>query len=115
MVTIGGEQSNHCRATAAAALINDCDYGQPNNAKYLSSDLNLTNRLPNILVKRNTKIQNKNSKSHYEHEFRPTVQFPIIRNQLLPDIRPHIGSPEKFLYIGFGIKASTEIQFNRNI
>ena len=86
-----------------------------NNAKYLSNDLNLTNRLPNILVKRNTKIQNKNSKSHHEHEFRPTVQFPILRNQFLPDIRAHVGSPEKFLYVGFGIKASTEIQFNRNV
>ena len=32
----------------------------------------------------------------------------------MPDIRTHIGSPEKFLYTGFGIKLESEIQINRN-
>ena len=86
-----------------------------NNAKYLSRDLNLTQRPPNILVKRNTLIQNSNSNSHHKHAFRPSVNFPVITNQFSPDIRAHVGSPEKFLYVGLGIKLSTEIQLNRNI
>lgn len=86
-----------------------------NSAKYSSNDLNLTERLPNILVKRNTIINDSNSQSQYGHEFKPTVHFPIVINRFLPDIKTHIGSPEKFLYSGFGIKASTEIQFSRNI
>ena len=32
----------------------------------------------------------------------------------MPDIRTHIGSREKFLYTGFGIKLESEIQINRN-
>ena len=86
-----------------------------NSAKYSSNDLSLTNRFPNILVKRNTIIHNTNSKSYHDHEFKPTVEFPILRNQFSPDVRAHVGSPERFLYMGFGIKASTELQFNRNI
>ena len=86
-----------------------------NSAKYSTNDLSLTHRLPNILIKRNTIIKDSNLKAHYDHEFRPTVNFPVLINQFLPDIRTHVGSPQRFLYTGFGIKASTEIQFSRNI
>ena len=86
-----------------------------NSAQYLSKDLNLTNRDPDILIKRNTTIQNPNPNSYQKHDFKPTINFPVINNQFSPDIRAHIGSPERFLYVGLGIKASTEIQLNRNI
>ncbi|MDA8916441.1 YjbH domain-containing protein [Gammaproteobacteria bacterium] len=86
-----------------------------NSIQYNRKDLNLTNRKPNILVKRNTKINDESSKSHHNHEFKPRVNFPVIINQFLPDIKSHVGSPERFLYTGIGIKASTEIQFSRNI
>ena len=53
--------------------------------------------------------------SYQQHEFQPRVNFPIIINTISPDIKTHIGSPEYFIYSGFGIKVSTEIQINRNI
>lgn len=85
-----------------------------NSIQYNPKDLNLTNRKPNVLVKRNTKINDESLKSHHNHEFKPKVNFPVIINQFLPDIKTHVGSPERFLYTGIGIKASTEIQFTRN-
>jgi hypothetical protein len=85
-----------------------------NSIQYNPKDLNLTNRKPNILVKRNTKINDESLKSHHNHEFKPKVNFPVIINQFLPDIKTHVGSPQRFLYSGIGIKASTEIQFTRN-
>jgi hypothetical protein len=86
-----------------------------NSIQYSTSDLNLTNRRPNVLIKRNSQINDENIKSHNDHEFKPRVNFPVFINQLLPDIRTHVGSPERFLYSGIGIKVSTEIQFSRNI
>ena len=86
-----------------------------NSALYSPEDLNLTNRKPNILIKRKTQINDKIVKSHYDHEFKPKVNFPVIMNEFLPDIKTHVGSPERFLYSGIGVKASTEIQFSRNI
>ena len=51
-------------------------------------------------------------KSYTEHEFRPKVIFPTIKNTFGPDIQTHIGSPERFLYSGIGIKMISEIQIN---
>lgn len=86
-----------------------------NSATYQTKDLNLINRKPNVLIKRNSIIKNPNNKSHNDHEFKPRVEFPVIRNQFYPDIQTHIGSPEQFLYTGIGIKASSEIQLNRKL
>jgi len=86
-----------------------------NSIKFQTEDLDLTNRMPNVLIKRNTVVKNPDYYSHNDHEFKPTVNFPVIINQLYPDIKTHVGSPERFLYTGIGIKASTEIQFNRNL
>ena len=86
-----------------------------NSVQYHTKDLSLSNRRPNILVKRNTKVKDSGYESHHDHEFQPKVKFPVIMNEFLPDIKTHIGSPEKFLYSGVGVKASTEIQFSRNI
>ena len=86
-----------------------------NSVQYYSKDLNLSNRRPNVLVKKNTKVKDTGFKSHHDHEFQPKVKFPVIMNEFLPDIKTHVGSPERFLYSGIGIKASTEIQFSRNV
>jgi hypothetical protein len=86
-----------------------------NSVQYSSNDLNLTSRKPNILIKRNTLIQDKNLKSHTDHVFKPRVIFPVIMNKFSPAVRAHVGSPERFIYTGLGIKATTEIQFNRNV
>ena len=42
------------------------------------------------------------------------VLFPIYRNSVAPDFRTHVGSPERFLYYGLGIKVISEVQLNRN-
>jgi hypothetical protein len=85
-----------------------------NSAQYLTKDLNLTNRKPDVLIKRNTQINDEVLKTHQEHEFKPKVNFPVIMNEFLPDIKTHVGSPERFLYAGIGVKLSTEVQFSRN-
>jgi hypothetical protein len=86
-----------------------------NSISYLPKDLNQVNRMPNVIIKRNSLVTNSLNDSHKNHEFRPTVKFPVVINQFSPDIKTHVGSPEKFLYVGLGIKATTEIQFNRNL
>ncbi len=86
---------------------------QLNSITFRSSDLNLKTRYPNILVKRNTLVKDIDPKKYENHEFKPRVNFPIFINNISPDIRTHIGSPERFLYSGIGIKLDTEIQFNR--
>jgi hypothetical protein len=85
-----------------------------NSVQYLTKDLDLTNRKPNILIKRNTLVKDSTQKPFIHHEFKPTVNFPVVQNQFSPEFRAHVGSPERFLYSGIGIKASTEIQLNRN-
>jgi hypothetical protein len=86
-----------------------------NSIKYFTKDLDLTDRMPNVLIKRNVVVKNSDYNSHNDHEFKPTVNFPVVINRLYPSIKTHVGSPERFLYTGIGIKASSEIQFNRNL
>ena len=43
------------------------------------------------------------------------INYPLITNSVLPDIRTHVGSPEKFLFSGLGVKVVSEIQINRNV
>jgi hypothetical protein len=71
--------------------------------------------MPNVIIKRNVVVKNSDNDSHNDHEFKPTVNFPVMINQFYPDVKTHVGSPERFLYTGIGIKATTEIQFNRNL
>jgi hypothetical protein len=86
---------------------------QINNISFRTSDLDLEERLPDVLIKRYSNSQSIESKNYEKHEFKPKVNFPIFINSLSPDLRTHIGSPEKFLYSGLGIKLTSEIQFNR--
>lgn len=86
---------------------------QINNISYKSEDLNLNERYPDVLIKRNSSIYNTNPSSFKDHEFRPKVNFPIFIYNVAPDIRTHIGSPQRFIYTGVGIKLTSEIQLNR--
>ena len=88
---------------------------QINKIAYQTSDLDLYERYPDILIKRNSIVSNVNKDNFREHDFVPKVNFPVFFNSIEPDVRTHIGSPEKFLFSGIGIKAVTEIQINRNI
>lgn len=86
-----------------------------NSITYRKSDLELYDRYPNVLIKQYSEVSNKDNKQHQSHEFQPKVIFPIIRSSISPDLRTHVGSPERFLYLGLGLKAMTEIQINRNV
>ena len=88
---------------------------QINYISYRPSNLNLTERYPDTLVKKYSEVKKINPKNYESHEFKPNVNFPVFIYNFSPDIRTHIGSPEKFLYSGIGIRLNSEIQFNRNI
>ncbi len=85
-----------------------------NNIRYTKDDL-ASEHSPVILTKRNTKILNVDPKSYQNDAFKPKVNFPVFFNSIQPDVRTHIGSPDRFLFSGFGIKLVSEIQINRNL
>ena len=100
--------------------INSIDIGlitrgiQLNEISYKTSDLVNEKKLV-TLIKEATNIKKVEPVKYKEDEFRPRVNFPIIYTKIDPEIRSHVGSPERFLYYGFGIKLSSEIQFTRNL
>ena len=86
-----------------------------NSISYKVNDLSLRQRAPNVLIKKNTLIADPKTKDYLIHDFTPRVNFPIFFNTFAPDFRTHIGSPEKFIYYGIGLKSISEIQINRNL
>jgi hypothetical protein len=85
-----------------------------NNVKFLNKDLDLNKR--NLaLVKNNSLISNPDPYDYNNHEFQPKVNFPVINNSILPDIRSHVGTPSKFYFGGLGAKIITEVQLRRNL
>lgn len=87
---------------------------QINQISYLSRNIN-DDYKPISLIKRDTVVNDVNGNRYKNHEFKPRVIFPKIINKFEPDIRTHLGSPEKIMYYGYGIKAVSEIQFSRNL
>lgn len=86
-----------------------------NSITYRSKDLDLIDRYPDVLIKKNTQINNPDNDVFEEHEFTPRVPFPVVMNSFSPDIRTHVGSPQRFAYSGVGLKLTTEIQINRTL
>ncbi len=86
-----------------------------NSISYKTRDLDLYERYPNVLVKRNSEVQDSIEMEYKKHEFQPKVIYPILSSQLAPDIRTHVGSPENFLYSGFGVQLISELQLSRNL
>ena len=87
---------------------------QLNNVTFKTNDLKVKNNYK-TLVKKRSELKKINPLEYEGHDFKPKVLFPIIINSISPDIRLHLGSPERFQYSGFGIKLSTEVQVNRNL
>ena len=89
---------------------------QINEMSFQSENLILNkNQKPLSLIIRDTDIINSEPDSYLNHKYQPRVIFPIIFNSIKPEIRSHIGSPQKFYYGGLGITLNSEIQFNRNL
>lgn len=85
-----------------------------NKITYRPEDL-VNPKLPQSLLKRRSSI-NRNGKTTYKnHEFQPQVLFPVFHYAIEPDIRAHIGSPQRFLYYGLGVQFTSGIQLNRNL
>ena len=85
-----------------------------NNISYRPSDLE-NSKLPQSLLKRRSTINQNDNTKYKEHEFQPKVLFPVFHYAIEPDMRAHIGSPQRFLYYGIGVQLSSEIQLNRNL
>ncbi len=87
---------------------------QLNNITFNTNDLKDKNNYK-TLVKKRSELKKISPLEYERHDFKPKVLFPIMINNISPDIRLHLGSPERFQYSGFGIKLTTEVQVNRNL
>ena len=86
-----------------------------NSLKYKSNDISSYSSLPIELIKKNTIVSLPDPYEYEQHNFKPSIKFPLFFFSFNPDIRSHVGSPEKFLYSGLGINLNSEIQFSRNL
>ena len=87
---------------------------QFNKITYRTGDVKDINNYITLVKKRSElkKVEPLEYKNHY---FKPKVLFPILAYNFSPDIRLHLGSPQRFQYSGFGIKIDAEMQINRNL
>tara|TARA_B100000768_G_scaffold181273_1_gene203614 strand:+ start:4084 stop:6216 length:2133 start_codon:yes stop_codon:yes gene_type:complete len=85
-----------------------------NNIAFRPEDIE-NKKLPLILQRDRAEISYPKNLSYKNDEFQPRLKFPILINSFEPDIRMHIGSPERFAFTGIGIKMNSEIQLNRNL
>ena len=56
---------------------------QINSISYRPSDLNLSDRYPNVLVKKYSDVQDVEPNNFLDHEFTPRVEFPLFINNIL--------------------------------
>ena len=87
---------------------------QLNSITYRGEDLD-NKKIANSLVLRNLEVKQVAPNSYKNNNFKPLLKFPIAIFSIDPDIRVHLGSPEKFSYTGLGIKFGAEIQLNRHL
>ncbi len=87
---------------------------QLHTISFAKRDIKENYKYPIELTKRNTNISSPEPYGHQNHEFKPIPEFPVVYNSISPEIRSHVGSPERFYYGGLGVKLDTEIQFTRN-
>ncbi len=84
-----------------------------NKIKYISNHVENSDT-PIEVLKTYTKFM-PGDMSYLKHEFKPSVNFPVVFNSISPTIINHIGDPQKFYYGGLAIQNVNEIQFRRNI
>lgn len=86
-----------------------------NKISFIANHFDKKNGTPIEIVKRYTEIDSGNTVDYLAHEFKPTVNFPVIFSSTKPAIVSHIGNPEKFYFGGLNIQNISEIQFSRNL
>ncbi len=84
-----------------------------NNIAYRPSDLNDI-KMSKSLLKKRSYISDIPKKEYQNDEFKPILQFPLFFYDVGPDIRTHVGSPERVFFNGLGLKINLELQLSRN-
>ena len=86
-----------------------------NNVTYVANHLDSSKYTPKEIIQRYTKLDSGNKNSYKNHEFQPSVDFPVVFSSFSPAIVSYIGNPEKFYFGGLDLQNISEIQFNRNL
>ena len=86
-----------------------------NNITYIANHLDSSKDTPLEIIKRYTKLDSGNESSYKNHEFQPSVDFPVVFSAFSPVLVSYLGNPEKFYFGGLDIQNASEIQFNRNL
>lgn len=89
---------------------------ETNKISYFNKDVNdLNNLKPIELILTRTEVQPGNKNSFLENKYKPDILFPAVFQSISPNVVPHVGNPEKFLFRGFVLQHEAEIQFSRNL
>ena len=87
---------------------------QLNRISFRSDDID-NKKLANSLLIKQTEIKQVRPDEYKKAEFQPVPKFPLFMYTIEPDIRVHLGSPEKVVFSGLGVKFESEVQLNRNL
>ena len=86
-----------------------------NKITYVANHANRKNDTPVEIIKRYTRFDSGNKAAYRNHEFQPSIKFPVIFSSYSPVLVSNIGNPEKFYFWGLDLQNTSEIQFNRNL
>mgnify|MGYP000215080198 CR=1 FL=1 len=86
-----------------------------NNVTYIANHLDSSKDTPLEIIQRYTKLDSGNNIGYKDHEFQPSIDFPVVFSTFSPALVSYIGNPEKFYFGGLDIQNISEIQFNRNL
>ena len=133
-VAIAISYNNHIRSSSYAAYIasrvsknHDIDPSfinithtmlgmETNKISYLTKDVSkLDSNVPVELIEKRTAIKSGNKNDFLKNQYRPNVVFPAIFQSISPNVVPHVGNPEKFLFRGLVLQYESEVQFSRNL
>ena len=86
-----------------------------NKISYIANHIDNDSQTPIEVIQLQTELDSGNVNSYVNHEFKPTVKFPVIFSKTSPILVSHIGNPEKFYFGGVDLQNTSEIQFKRNL
>ncbi len=85
-----------------------------NNITYIANHLDTEKYTPIEVIRRYTDLDSGNKNEYKNHEFQPTVNFPVIFSSISPALVSYIGNPEKFYFGGLDLQHISEVQFTRS-
>ena len=89
---------------------------ETNKISYFNKNINNLDKItPVELIQRRTEVQPGDKNSFIKNKYKPDIVFPAIFQSISPNVVPHVGNPEKFLFKGFVLQHEAEIQFSRNL